>query len=152
MPTQAHPAKILAILGALLLFGCGLWWWNRGYGKVSEEGYHYAMALMSACNRKDEARVRLIIEELNSAVDAKAHVARDAQVLLRIARRALDGKWESAAGAVRQLMKDQVRAAPQTWRFQSDSMAHYQTLSLKHGKVPLFRRTIECVPAYLLYY
>lgn len=94
--------------GILLLAGAALWFFNRGYDKVSDQGYEYAMALMSACNRRDEPRVKTIVSKIEASREAGEIPEDDAKTLTGIANRALDGNWESAASAIRRLMKDQV--------------------------------------------
>ncbi|MFK7735675.1 MAG: hypothetical protein AB8B50_06595 [Pirellulaceae bacterium] len=101
------------IVGAVvLLLGGVIWWMSSGYGKVSDEGYQYAMALMSICNRKDESRLVQIVQSIREATESGELPVYDSKTLLRIAERAEDGDWEDAANLVRRLMKTQVEVAP----------------------------------------
>lgn len=92
----------------VLVGGMAAWYFNRGYDKVSEQGYQYAMALMSACNRRDEARVEVIVSKIEADRSAGAVPEDDAETLTGIAMLALDGNWDSAASGIRRLLKDQV--------------------------------------------
>lgn len=92
----------------LLVAGAAIWFFNRGYDKVSDEGYQYAMAIISACNRRDEASVQIIISKIEASREAGEVPEEDAETLTGIANRALDGDWEFAASAIRRLMEDQV--------------------------------------------
>lgn len=96
---------------AVLLLGGVVWWMSSGYGKVSPEGYQYAMALLSICNRKDESRLEQIVREIRESTESGKLPAYDFKTLLRITERAEDGDWEAAASLVRRLMKDQVEVA-----------------------------------------
>lgn len=91
----------------LLLIG-GVWWMNRSYDKVSQPGYQFAMALMSVCNRKDAARLQVLVSQMRAAQEAGELPDYDAGVLFDIADRAAADDWESATAAVRRLMEDQV--------------------------------------------
>ena len=74
---------------------------------MSSQGYQYALALVSACNRHDQARVERIVVQLRSEALPK----QDYRVLLDIARVALSGDWERANSNGRELLKAQIRPA-----------------------------------------
>lgn len=110
---MSSASKVGWIAGvAVLLLGGIVWWMSSGYGKVSPEGYQYAMALLSVCNRKDESRLEQIVRDIRESTEAGNLPAYDSKTLLRITERAEDGDWEDAASLVRRLMKDQVEVAP----------------------------------------
>lgn len=99
---------VIGLCVLVLVGGVTVWYLNRGYDKVSEQGYQYAMALMSACNRRDEARVEAIVSKIEADRKAGDMPGDDAKTLTGIANRALDGNWDSAATAIRRLLQDQV--------------------------------------------
>lgn len=97
------------LIAAVLLAGAGLTFWlNSGYRKISSESYDYALALVSACNRHDEARVQQIATKL--AADELPKY--DQQVLNNIAQIAIRGDWELASSRARDLLNAQIQKVP----------------------------------------
>lgn len=98
--------------GAALLVIVGAWMWmNRGYAKISDSGYQYALALVSACNRQDLKRVQTIVQSVRQAKDDGGLSAYDARVLEEIGELAVAGNWEKAAANAKKLLKAQVSRA-----------------------------------------
>lgn len=97
---------LVMVLGALYL------WSNRGYGDTSETGYQFATALFSACNRRDSGKIQQLSEQLEAAVANQEIQAKEARWLRNIIEDGQQGRWPAANQAVRQLMLDQLKAAP----------------------------------------
>lgn len=93
---------------AICVIAAVLWWMSLGYSKVSDKGYQYAMAMISICNQKDVARLEKIREQITASTEDEELPSYDSRVLIDIADRAAAGDWDSATGAIRRLMKDQV--------------------------------------------
>ena len=87
-------------------------WMSRGYDKISEGGYEYALALISACNRQDLERVQMIVENARQANADGKLPDYDTRVLEQIGQQAIDGRWEQASANARKLLKSQVQVAP----------------------------------------
>lgn len=85
-----------------LVAGCG-------YGEVSPQGYDYATALYSICNRKDAARLDEWVSLLDADVEQGKLAEQEARWFRDIAAQARAGDWQSANAAARQLLEDQVR-------------------------------------------
>ena len=94
---------VAGILGLVLLGGL-IVWWNSGYGKISEQSYDYALALISACNRQDESRVQKIAKEIGQ----RQLPEYDRRVIQQIVDTAMNDDWELAAARTRLLLKAQV--------------------------------------------
>lgn len=100
-----------ALVVAVLVLVCG-WLLLRGYGEVSEHGYEHAMALFSACNRRDTPQVVRIQEMIAQSLDEGRLRADEANWLQGIVTLALDERWDRASSRLRQLMEDQIQRAP----------------------------------------
>jgi hypothetical protein len=98
-----------ASIGLALLVGYLLL--SRGYGETSDRGYQYATAIFSACNQKDETKLREISTMIDQSVEAGELDAREAGWLFAIIDQGMDGKWDAATRNVRQLMDAQIRPA-----------------------------------------
>jgi hypothetical protein len=96
---------VSAIVVLLIIFGV-VAWLKSGYSRISDQGYDYALALVSACSRQDESRVQQIAQEITESELPDY----DRRVILAIAQQALEGDWQSAANLSRQLLKAQVQA------------------------------------------
>jgi CO/xanthine dehydrogenase FAD-binding subunit len=105
---DARVSRLGAMLATCLLLIIGLAiWMNSDYSRISDRGYDYALALVSACSRQDEIRVKQIAEEI---VAAELPVY-DRRVILKIAENALSGNWRSASDEARTLLKAQIQPA-----------------------------------------
>ena len=93
---------------ALVLIVGVVWWWNTEPPKVSDNGYQYAMALVSICSRKDAEGLSAILEKIEQAESAGEIPSKDAQRLVSIAETAQSGNWDSASRSIRKLMEQQV--------------------------------------------
>ncbi len=102
------------IVVAVLVVGAMAYWLSRPtFGEISPKGYDYAMALGSACNGKNEAKITKITQMIHQSAEAGELRPDEAAWLQSIAQQATDGRWESAYAAVRTLMEEQtVRANP----------------------------------------
>ena len=110
--SRAQSWSLVACL--LLLVGGGGWLlFGRGYSTVSDKGYELALALFSACNRQDMARVKSIVELARQAKEAQELPSYDARVIEEIGQLATDGNWERAAREARRLLDAQVKSASQ---------------------------------------
>ncbi len=96
----------VVVFACLLVVGVAVWM-SSGYSRISDRSYDYALALVSACGRQDEARVRQIAEE----VDLAELPAYDRRVILAITKNALNGDWQTASARARTLLKAQVLPA-----------------------------------------
>ena len=103
MHTQHYRLGAILLI-SLLVIGLAIWM-NSGYSHISERGYDYALALVSACSRRDETRVQEIAEE----VVAAGLPEYDRRVILKITETALSGNWQSASGEARTLLNSQVQ-------------------------------------------
>lgn len=92
-----------------VLLGIGYVWLNRGYGEVSEHGYDFAVALFSAVNQKDKARLGKVAEMVDESRENGRITDREAGWLKGIVDDGLADRWDRAARSVRRLMQDQVR-------------------------------------------
>ena len=97
--------RIALLTLAVFAVGVLIMFMNRGYERISEQGYKYSLALISACNRQDEIRVRLIATEVSESQLPEY----DRSVIVGIADTALSGDWQQAARRARALLKAQVR-------------------------------------------
>ena len=93
---------------ATLIVAAGWYWFQRGYGQVSELGYQYATAMFSACNQQDEARLQRIAAMVEQSTAAGELPQQEAAWLRQIIDMGLAGHWEDASEEVRQLMEDQL--------------------------------------------
>lgn len=87
-------------LACLCTLGCG-------YGKVSSKGYQYAITLYSICNQKDEKRLAVFVDKLDSATSEGELTEKEAGWMKGIASQAQTGDWQAAATESRQLLDDQ---------------------------------------------
>ena len=97
---------------AMVMVLCLGWYWNRGYGDTSAQGYAYSKALFSACNQHDLKRLRQIESMIQEDLEAEKIGEREASWLRAIIDKAEREDWQGANRDVRQLMNDQVRPAP----------------------------------------
>lgn len=97
--------RVISTLAIVLVLA---FWLNSSYGKISEKGYQFAMALISICNREDEKRLEKISQQIGVAVRDGELGEYDARVLLDITDRAEAGRWQQASNAIRRLMEAQV--------------------------------------------
>ncbi len=98
---------ISAIL-LISILGVAYGYLNYGYPEVSEQGFEYGMALMSACNRQDQARVDIIANGVTRDLNEKRLPQSDAEVLLQIIRLANASDWKAAIEESRKLLDAQV--------------------------------------------
>ncbi len=104
---QSHGARLFVWAFALLLLVGLVVWMNSGYAQLDSQSYDYALALVSACSRQDEARVQRIANEI-----AERKLPNyDRRVILEITAKALAGKWEAAADSAFDLLKAQSQPA-----------------------------------------
>ncbi|MBW3600662.1 MAG: hypothetical protein KY475_25790 [Planctomycetes bacterium] len=89
-----------------------VWLMNRPYGETSSEGYQYAMALLSACNQQDAARLEKISAMMEESLRQGELQPTEAKWLTAIIDDAHAGDWDTASREVRRLMEDQLRPAP----------------------------------------
>ncbi len=102
--------KITSILLAAFVVVAGiLWYINQGYGEVSPQGYEFAKALYSCCNRCDQQRLETISAMVDEASKKSEISENETQWLAGIIQQGRQGDWKSAAAEVRQLMLDQVK-------------------------------------------
>lgn len=88
------------------------YWLSRPtFGEISRTGYDYAMALSSACNGKNEAKVAKITQMIDQAALDGDLEAQEAAWLKGIAKQASEGHWDLAYASVRQLMEEQTETA-----------------------------------------
>lgn len=92
----------MLVLAVVLLSGCG-------YGELSPKGYEYAKAMYNIASREADAQLDPFCEKLNAARDKGELSAEEADWLLKIADKARQGNWKSAANKARKLMQEQVR-------------------------------------------
>jgi hypothetical protein len=92
---------LYAVVALFLTTGCG-------YGEISPVAYAYAKALYSICNRHAGDQIGNAQQQIESARRRGELSEREARWLTRIIEQARAGKWESATGAARQMMEDQV--------------------------------------------
>jgi hypothetical protein len=90
----------------LLVVGVAVWM-TSGHSRISDRGYDYALALISACGRQDEARVKQIAKEVGEAELPEY----DRRVILGITSNALNGNWQSASAETRALLNAQIQQA-----------------------------------------
>ena len=83
-------------------------WLKPSYGEVSKQGFEYAMAMVSACNRKDQARITVIAESVNRDLAESKLPPSDEVVLLKIMRFAQEGDGKIATVEARELLDSQV--------------------------------------------
>lgn len=107
-PTSVGIAIFVVFVGAAIVY----WLTLPKFGEISRTGYDYAMALGSACNRKDEAKVAKITQMIDQSTQDGELQTQEAEWLKGIARQASDGHWETAYASVRTLMQEQTQAAP----------------------------------------
>ncbi|QDU77998.1 hypothetical protein Pan97_50770 [Bremerella volcania] len=99
-------------VAAVLIVAVVIYWLTRPtFGEISRKGYDYAMALGSACNGKDEAKVAKITQMIDQSAQDGELQSYEAAWLKGIAQQASDGQWESAYASVRKLMQEQTQAA-----------------------------------------
>lgn len=108
MSSERGWLKQFGLLLALISLALVVWWLSAGYPRISPEGYRVAMALISACNQKDGARVQRIITQIESSSDDALPKA-DAKLLLKVAQNAMAGHWDWANIEIRSVMDAQVR-------------------------------------------
>ncbi|MBA2114709.1 hypothetical protein [Bremerella alba] len=103
---------IVALLGIVLVAAAIAYWLTRPtFGEISRKGYDYAMALGSACNGKNEAKIAKITQMIDQSTQDGELEPEEAAWLQGIAQKASDGKWESAYASVRTLMQAQTQQA-----------------------------------------
>lgn len=107
-PTQI---TVTLVLAALILAG-GYWFLNRGYGETSPQGYKYSIALFSACNQKDKAKLEEVADLIRADFVAGELNEGESKWLMDIIDDGLNDRWQAANNAVRKLMNDQVKPAP----------------------------------------
>lgn len=104
-----HRMRIAALFALSLVclstLGCG-------YGKVSPEGYQYAITLYSICNRHDEKRLTVFVDKLDSATSEGELTEKEAGWMKEIAVQAQAGDWQAATTEARKLIGDQVTGGP----------------------------------------
>lgn len=102
-----------AIAAVVVLFVAAVAYWltRPTFGEISRTGYDYAMALGSACNGKNEAKVAKITQMIEqSQLDGELE-PHEAAWLKGIAQQASAGDWELAYASVRTLMQEQTQKA-----------------------------------------
>lgn len=99
-------------VAVILIVGAIAYWLTRpSFGEISGKGYDYAMALGSACNGKDEAKIAKITQMIDQSTQDGELQSHEADWLKGIAQQASDGKWEQAYASVRTLMQEQTQPA-----------------------------------------
>ncbi len=93
---------------SLLIGGVVYYLANRGYAEVSETGYEFGLALMSACNRQDFEQIRKIDQQFEQLVAANKMPEYDEKVLRDIIDSANSGEWNVANRHIRSLMNAQI--------------------------------------------
>ena len=90
---------LIAAIGVFVIF-------SSGYQPISKQSYAYALALLSACARQDEATVQRIAKEVRE----QNLPAYDRRVILAITEKALSGQWDKSSAEARNLLKAQSRS------------------------------------------
>lgn len=101
--------KVIVSVTSLLLVVCVCFYLSTGYGKVSSQGYAYSMALFSACNQKDEAKLQQIAVMIKDDLEAGKIDEPESRWLTAIIDDGLNGRWGKANEALRELMDAQVQ-------------------------------------------
>lgn len=104
--------QIAAALALTVLLAGTYWFLNTGYGETSAQGYKYSMALFSACNQRDKAKLQEVADLIQQDVESGTLESRESKWLLDIIDDGLNDRWQAANRAVRRLMDDQVKLAP----------------------------------------
>lgn len=108
----SKPALTGIVVAVVLFVGAIAYWLTRPtFGEISRKGYDYAMALGSACNGKDEAKVAKITQMIDQSTQDGELQSHEAAWLKGIAQQANDGQWELAYASVRTLMQEQTQKA-----------------------------------------
>lgn len=89
------------VLLLALAIGCGR------YDPVSPLAYEYAKALYSICNRKSEAQLAPLADQISGSVAKGDLSQQEAAWLDNIIEQATAGQWEAARGESRRLLEDQ---------------------------------------------
>lgn len=101
------------LAGLTVVLALFAWFWfSRGYGDVSPRGYEYAVAIFSACNQSDEAKLDKISQMVAESLRLQEISLQESQWLNAIIDRGKRGDWKAASREVRRLMEDQVKSAP----------------------------------------
>ncbi len=100
--------KALLAIGTLLAIGLFLFW-NPGYGELSPKGYQLAMALYSACNRKDATQLEKVAKLLDQSNAQGDLPAADAKWLTKVLELGRAQDWDSANQMIRRIMMDQAK-------------------------------------------
>ncbi|MEO1523858.1 MAG: hypothetical protein AAFX06_00400 [Planctomycetota bacterium] len=104
------PMKSFAaiVCSGLLLFVIYTFASGKQYGTVSDQGYQYAKALYSCCNRQDGNKLEEISRLIDEARAREELGEKETRWLAGIIEQGREGDWANASKAVRQLMVDQV--------------------------------------------
>jgi len=110
---EASKGTLIGGVIVVLLVGAAIAYWlsRPTYGDISRKGYDYAMALGSACNGKNEAKIAKITQMIDQSAQDGELQTHEADWLKGIAQQASDGHWESAYASVRTLMQEQTQTA-----------------------------------------
>ncbi len=99
-------------IAAILIVTAIAYWLSRPtFGEISRKGYDYAMALGSACNSKDEAKLAKITQMIDQSEQNGELNPQEVAWLSAIAQQAHDGNWDAAYASARTLMQEQTQAA-----------------------------------------
>ncbi|MCA9176684.1 MAG: hypothetical protein KDB14_19485 [Planctomycetales bacterium] len=113
MPTQVASHQrwiwIGTALAAVAILAAWLSW--KGYGKTTDEGYRYAVAIYTACNQQDAEKLQTISRMLEAAAAASEIAADEQRWLQTIVADGMAGRWDAANAKVRQLMEAQAEQA-----------------------------------------
>ncbi|WDI44820.1 hypothetical protein [Bremerella sp. P1] len=101
----------VAFVVVLVVAAVAYWLTRPTFGEISRKGYDYAMALGSACNGKNEAKVAKITQMIDQSTEDGELETQEAAWLKGIAQQASDGHWELAYASVRTLMQEQTQKA-----------------------------------------
>lgn len=115
MPTfiREHRLAVSLTLAIPLLVGVVLALWPKD-PPMGEIGYDISMALLSACNQRDDARLVLLQEEIDQATANAQLSENEAQRLREIIAEANDQQWQRAAAQTRTWLQAQLRPSPLT--------------------------------------
>lgn len=92
----------LGCLAALALAGCAK------YGEVSLPTYEHAQALFTICNLRDQSRLGVIEESIESAIQENRINSQEADQLRDIIADARNDDWREASRKSRLMMMEQV--------------------------------------------
>ncbi|PQO31364.1 hypothetical protein C5Y96_13570 [Blastopirellula marina] len=99
----------IAVGVVLVVAVLGYWLTRPTFGEISPTGYDYAMALGSACSRRDSTKIAKITQMIDQSTQDGQLESQEAAWLKGIAQKAQEGHWEMAYASVRTLMQEQTQ-------------------------------------------